>query len=217
MTQTSLRFLLVFVVCLLGAPASSRAQQTVEYQEPPEEGFADPASGPERMRLVLFGGVHFGGQAQQSSSGFGDVTQSLGPAPTFGARLELPLGNALVLGGFVDFVSIQTSNPPRGADRLSLVGAGLWVKLRMVLALQRSLIELYVGVPLGVSIWIPPSSAFDAEAGLALGVLAGAQAHITPRLAFFVEAGVRFDYFSLSGTETSYFQGSFHGGLSFGF
>lgn len=217
MPQTPLRWTLLVAACLVAAPSPGRAQQTVEYQEPPADGgFADASSGPERMRLALFGGVHLGGQAQQSSS-FGDVSQQLGPAPTLGARLELPLGNAVVLGGFLDFVSIQGRNPPPGADHVSLVGAGLWIKLRMILDLQRSLIELYVGVPLGFSIWIPPSTAYDPEAGIVLGALAGAQAHITPRFAVFVETGFRFDYFKLSGSETSYFQGAVHGGLSLGF
>ena len=227
MTQHPLRWTLVFATFLLGAPASLGAQQTVEYQEPPaeygqdgqvvQEGVPTVASGPERVRLALYGGVDWGGRARQSSPGFADVAQNLGPAPTLGARLELPLGQALVLGGFLDFVSIQMRNPLPGADRVSLVAAGLWAKIRMVAALQRSLIELYVGVPIGVSIWIPPSSSFDTQAGLSLGALGGAQAHITPRFAIFAEAGFRFDYFSVSGTETTYFQATARGGLSLGF
>jgi hypothetical protein len=192
------------------APAVAIAQQTVEYQEPLAQ-----RRGPDRVRGALYAGAHFGGQALQSTPA-GDTSVSLGPAPTVGVRLEIPLGQALALGGFLDYASVQSRDAPRGAERLALVGAGLWLKLRMLLELQLSLIELYAGVPIGVSVWVPTSPGFDPQVGLALGFVGGAQAHITDAVALFLEAGFRFDYFSVSGVETSYFQGSLHAGVSFG-
>lgn len=205
---------LAAMVALVGAAApmtASAQQDTYSYRDP-----SDPSYGPNRARLAVFGGVHLGGRARQSSGGTG-ISQDLGPAPTVGLRVELPIGPFFVVGGFGDFVSIQADRAPVGANRLSLLGLGVWLKFRGVLALGASLLELYVGVPLGISVWVPTDAGVDPEQGAVMGLLGGAQAHLSDSVALFAECGFRLDYFNLRGTGTTYLQGAVRVGVSFGF
>jgi hypothetical protein len=197
----------VFAVlgALLVVPAGSSAQAYAPATPAPAR---PPGFGPDRARVSLFFGAHLGGRASQTVGGR-SVTQGLGPSPSGGIRVEVPVGRFFVFGGFFDFASLQARSAP--------LGVGGWFKGRVVLDVGASVLELYVGVPIGLSVWIPPISGVDPEAGATLGLLGGAQAHLSDTIALFVETGFRFDYFSLSGVETTYLQGSVHVGVSFGF
>ena len=210
MTLSRMFAVVAAIVTFATSLGDARAQQ-VEYVEQRPPGY-----GPDRVRGTVYFGPHFAGRAQQSLGGT-SFTQDLAPAPSLGARLEIPLGPFFVFGGFVDFVSLQASGAPSGTDRLALLGVGGWLKGRVIIDLDWSLLEFYVGVTIGLSVYVPTTDGTEAELGLATGVLGGAQAHLSDSIALFLEAGFRLDYFNIDDAKTTYLQAAVHAGVSFGF
>ena len=146
------------------------------------------------------------GGRSTSADGETDLNPTLG----FGLRAEFPaLLPWLVVGALVEFGWIAPDAVAwlmmAGDDeRYLAVDLDGWIKGRHVIELGDLALELYVGVPLGLTIGEEYNEALDAGFGFNLGVLAGAQLLLLDRLlGVFVDAGWRFHQVFYSETVTT--------------
>jgi hypothetical protein len=107
-----------------------------------------------------------------------------------GARLEVPVAEFVSLGGMAEFGATSIRNANRADLHLDF---DFWVKGRYVFALSPFDLEIYVGVPIGMSFafvdWGDPGREFGP--GMNSGLLFGGQ-FLFKRGGFFAEMGGRF-------------------------
>jgi hypothetical protein len=180
-------------------------------------------SGPDLVRVSLYAGPRLGGSAQFSFDGDSE-TADMAVGGSLGVRLEVPVARYFVIGGFFDFASLQLDfgDGFEPADRLNVLNVGLWLKVRALVELQSAIMEIYLGVPVGLSVAVSTEEDVDNDLGYGLGALGGVQVHLNQTLGLFVEAGFHRDSYKV-GEEfgetlrVSFLQASVHGGVSFGF
>jgi hypothetical protein len=106
-----------------------------------------------------------------------------------GARLEVPIADYVSLGGMAEFGATSVRNA-NGAD-LHL-DFSFWAKGRYVFALDPFDLEIYVGVPIGMSfVFLDAGPDREFGPGMNSGLLFGGQ-FLFKRGGFFAEMGGRF-------------------------
>jgi hypothetical protein len=162
----------------------------------PAEALAKPkqARGPavDAVRLTPYVGAAGGGRVVERGPRFDDYwTGGMRGGGQVGARLEVPVNPYFALGGLAEFGGTAA----RGARRHDLhLDFSFWAKGRYVLDLKPFDLELYAGVPIGMSLafqdyWDGPGRDFGG--GLNSGLLFGAQ-FLFKRGGFFTDLGPRF-------------------------
>jgi hypothetical protein len=147
----------------------------------------------EAFRLNAYGTLRGAGQWRLRGDG-PDGSLGLGVGGGLGARAEIPIHQYVVLGPMVEYQLINTNNVFgfELADIHSL-NFGLWSKGRYVLDLAGHPFEVYVAIPLGLTIYLGDN--FDTEVGVAVGLMFGAQFFLNDRIGFLFETGFRRDGF----------------------
>lgn len=151
--------------------------------------------------LGLGGGLHFSVDPDILfvREGRSDLDPTLGGA----ARAEVFVHDLLGVGLQVELASYLV----RDADERELtVDVDLWLRPRLVVPLSGALaLELYVGVPIGFTLYRPSSGDLENLYGYNVGLLPGVSMSVHARLAIFVETGWRhrqvFRTFDLLGRE----------------
>lgn len=152
------------------------------------------AGGPtEEWRLNAYGTLRGGGSWRARGDG-ASVSRGLGVGGGLGARLEIPIHKYVVLGPMLEYQVIN----PNGfasfdADNIHSLNFGLWSKGRYVLDLAGNPFEVYVAIPIGLTIYMGDN--MDTEVGVAVGLMFGAQLFITDTIGFLLETGFRRDGF----------------------
>lgn len=113
----------------------------------------------------------------------------LDPTLGFGARLEVPIHDYVVIGGMFELGGLKVDDVERDADLL--LDFDLWVKGRYFSELAGDAgLEIYVGLPIGFTLFRFDDEDADNQAGFNVGVLAGAVLFFD-QLGFFTEVGWR--------------------------
>jgi hypothetical protein len=191
-------------------PGANHPRQ--DYQTFPQASGSTPARtnrGRADLRVSLYSGAHFAGRQRRKNEA-GSVRDSLGPAFTAGARLEIATSPYVTVGVFADYLHVQyaldaesMSDPTRG--RAGVLGMGVWLSGRIPVVVGRTSLEFYVGVPVGLSAARPPKgSGLSTNYGLRFGAVGGAQAFVTDKLAVLLECGFRADTYALDDTSEIY-------------
>jgi hypothetical protein len=152
------------------------------------------AGGPtEAFRLNAYGTLRGGGSWRYRGDG-PDASQGLGVGGGLGVRLEIPIHQYVVLGPMLEYQVINTDSV-LGFDLANVhsLNFGLWSKGRYVLDLAGNPFEVYVAIPIGLSIYVGDD--MDTEVGVAVGLMFGAQLFINDRIGFLLETGFRRDGF----------------------
>lgn len=209
--RPALAFTLV-ALCVAALPTRAGAQAPVQLVG---DGTGVGQSGPvQAFRLNAYGVLRGGGSWRVRDDG-ASLSQDIGVGGGLGARLEIPLHDYVVIGPLLDF---HVLTPGRflgiGPDRITALTFGVWSKGRYELELAGHPLEVYVGIPLGLSIYFSDARGWDTEVGVSVGLMFGAQFFLNERIGFLLENGFRRDGFRDSGAKFRTLQYVLNAGIS---
>ncbi|MCA9577576.1 MAG: hypothetical protein R3B40_05480 [Polyangiales bacterium] len=206
--------LLTTVVLLLGT-SQAHAQSPVQLVG---DGRGVTTSGPtEAIRLNAYGVLRGGGSWRVRGDG-GSASDDAGVGGGLGLRVEIPLHEYFVLGPMVDF-HVLTLDPLLIGDRfrINTLTFGVWSKGRYLFDLSGHPFEVYVSVPMGLSLYFADQPGWDTQVGVSVGLLLGAQLFINERFGFLLENGFRRDGFREDGLKYRTLQFVMNAGISIAF
>lgn len=184
-------WLLTILVALLASTASPVAAQVIAEGG----GTGVVTSGPtQQWRLNAYGVLRGGGDWRGRTSG-PDFNSDMRVGGGVGLRMEIPIHKYVVLGPLLDY---HLLNPDDilgfEPDNIHALTFGVWSKGRYVLDLSGNPFEVYIGIPMGLSIYMSDPDGFP-EVGVSIGLLFGAQIFINDRFGFLLDTGFRRDGF----------------------
>jgi hypothetical protein len=160
-------------------PAQSRAPTTYEPPAPPLKEF-------EERSHALFG-FHLGFPGNLNTDGRdGDSDSALG----FNLRADNPIAKYVLLGPMLQFGSWRPESTP-AASHDYYVDLDVVLRFRAPLTTSKLNYQLWVGMPVGVSVGVPGKDLRDASVGYGwnIGVLFGGALHFVPKFGLFAEVG----------------------------
>jgi hypothetical protein len=111
--------------------------------------------------------------------------------PTYGAAVRGEVFLARYLGVGLE-LGLASYSAEESDDRELTVDVDLWLRPRLPVVLSASLeLELYVGIPIGFTLYRPSDEDLENLLGFNAGVLGGVSLAVHERIAFFVEVGWR--------------------------
>jgi hypothetical protein len=171
------RSIFVVLAFVFGVPASTLADDH-PYQVSPY--------------LLVAGGGDV--KINSSSAFYDDITWGANASVGFGARFEVALSEYFTIGGLFEYAALQrTTFFGITPDKDKLMDFDLWVKGGARLELGPGELEVYGGVPFGLTAALVTNVGDDRDAlpGYNLGLLGGAR-YWFDRVAIFTELGYRF-------------------------
>jgi hypothetical protein len=112
----------------------------------------------------------------------------------FGARVELPVHDFVVVGGLFEVLTVEPSSRYWSGEREAIFDFDAWVRLRYVVELTRDIaLEPYVGLPFGLTLAVLDDEGGGDRVwpGFNTGVLAGVAFIFQQRFGGFLELGWR--------------------------
>lgn len=185
-------WLLTTALTLLALGATPAAAQIVA--EGGGTGVVD--SGPtQEWRLNAYGVLRGGGDWRARTEG-PDINSDMRAGGGFGVRLEIPIHKYVVVGPMLDY-NVLRPDGVLGFDpeNIHALTFGVWSKGRYVLDLAGHPFEVYIGIPMGLSLYFSDAAGWDTEVGVSIGLLFGAQIFINDTIGFMLETGFRRDGF----------------------
>ena len=139
-----------------------------------------------QRRLNAYGVLRGGGQWRGRTDG-ADINRDMRVGGGVGARLEIPIHKYVVLGPMFDYHLLNPADiTVLGFDiefeNIHALTFGVWSKGRYVLDLAGNPFEVYIGIPMGLSIYAADADGFP-EVGVSIGLMFGAQLFINDTFA----------------------------------
>lgn len=187
--------LLVATLSLLALMAGSAEAQIVAEGG----GTGVVSDGPtQQWRLNAYGVLRGGGEWRGRTDG-ADISRDMRVGGGVGVRLEIPIHKYVVLGPMLDYhllnpADITVLGIEFQAANIHALTFGVWSKGRYVLDLAGNPFEVYIGIPMGLSIYAADADGFP-EVGVSIGLMFGAQLFINDTFGFLLETGFRRDGF----------------------
>ncbi len=155
----------------------SGASRPYEPPPPPVKEFADLNHALLGFHLGLPGGVHADERGYDSDTTLG-----------FNVRADTPVAKYVLLGPMLQFGSWRPDVTP-AADHNYYVDLDLVLRFRAPITTSKLNYQLWLGMPIGIS--VEKLAADDAPIGLGwnIGVLFGGAVHFTPKFGLFGEVG----------------------------
>ncbi len=159
------------------------------------------AGGPMDLRLNAYGSLRGGGEWSFDDDTL-TVSDGLRAGGGFGLRVEVPVGEYVAIGPLLEFNSIGLRDRTPGdavPDRYAALTFGLWIKGRYIVDAAGYPLELYLGMPFGLTVYLPNADDWDNEVGISVGLMGGGQFFVTERVGLLLEMGFRRDGFRTDG------------------
>jgi hypothetical protein len=206
------RLALALLGLLFAAPTGASAQAPVRLVG---DGTGVTDSGPtQQWRLNAYGALRGGGSWRVRDDG-SSLSRDIGVGGGVGLRVEIPIHQYVVIGPMVDFHVLTPSQfLGIGPDRINALTFGVWSKGRYLFDLADHPLEVYISVPMGLSLYFADERGWDTEVGVSVGLLLGAQLFINDRIGFLLENGFRRDGFRDSGAKFRTLQFVMNAGIS---
>lgn len=153
-------------------------------------------SGPtQQWRLNAYGALRGGGDWRARTQGL-DGSSDMRVGGGLGLRLEIPVHKYVVVGPLLDYHVLNPDNIGiLGIDNFHALTFGVWSKGRYVLDLAGHPFEVYIGIPMGLSIYVSDNAGVDTGVSVSIGLMFGAQLFLNDRIGFLFETGFRRDGF----------------------
>jgi hypothetical protein len=202
----------MLLTLLLAAPTQAAAQSPVRLVG---DGTGVTDSGPtQQWRLNAYGVLRGGGSWRVRDDG-ASFSQDIGVGGGVGLRVEIPIHKYVVIGPMVDFHMLTPSQVLGiGPDRIDALTFGVWSKGRYLFDVSGHPFEVYISVPMGLSLYFADVRGWDTQVGVSVGLLLGAQFFLNDRIGFLLENGFRRDGFRDSGAKFRTLQFVLNAGIS---
>ena len=208
-TTVTLAFAATAVALALGpAPVSAQVQLV-------DGGTGVTSSGPtDQWRLNAYGVLRGGGSWRVRDDG-SSLSRSIGVGGGVGLRVEIPIHDYVVIGPLLDF---RVLTPGQifgvGPDRINALNFGVWSKGRYRFDASGHPLEVYIGIPMGLTFYFSDAAGWDTEVGVSVGLMFGGQLFINDRIGFMFETGFRRDGFRDNGAKFRTLQFVMNAGIS---
>jgi hypothetical protein len=157
----------------------STASQPYEPPPPPAKGFEDRSHTLLGFHLGFPGNLDIDGQDR-------DLDTTLG----FNLRADAPIAKYVLIGPMIQFGSWRPDVAPSVSHNY-YIDLDLVLRFRAPITTSNLNYQLWVGMPIGLSVDVLGGDAPDASLGLGwnVGVLFGGAVHFTPKFGLFAEVG----------------------------
>jgi hypothetical protein len=151
------------------------------YEPPP------PPVKPFTSRSHSLFGFHLGFPGNLNRDG---AEQNLDTTLGFNLRSDVPLADYVLLGPMLQFGSWRPDQNP-AANHSYYVDLDLVVRFRAPITTSKFNYQLWLGMPIGISVDVASSDFGDTSPGIGwnIGVLFGGAVHFTPKFGLFAETG----------------------------
>jgi hypothetical protein len=172
--------------CVDGTRCEVTLAPPAPYEPPPPP--RPPKSFAERTHSALGFHLGFGGSVEATGP-----KQNLDTTLGFNIREDIPLFRYVLIGPLFQFGAWRADSSGPSPSRSYYVDVDLFVRGRIPVELQSIGLELWGGVPIGLSLSFLGSGAYDTLDGFGVGwnvgVLFGGAVHFTKNFGMFTEVG----------------------------